>query len=107
MEETHAPGVTIVVPTLDEEAWIRDCLQSLCSQDYDAIEEILVVDGGSADDTRLIVEDLATRDTRIRLLDNPRRSAAGALNVGLAGASSAVFVRADAHTLYANTYVRR
>jgi cellulose synthase/poly-beta-1,6-N-acetylglucosamine synthase-like glycosyltransferase len=101
------PSVSIVVPTFDEEHWIAACLDSLCAQDYGDVVEILVVDGRSNDATRQLVRDVATRDERVRLVDNPRRSAASALNIGLATTKAEIFVRADAHTLYASNYVRR
>ena len=44
--------MSVVLPTLDEREHITDCLESLLRQDYDAVVEILVVDGGSTDGTR-------------------------------------------------------
>lgn len=98
------PSVSIILPTLDERAFIRDCLDSLLVQDYPAIDEILVVDGGSVDGTRDIVVSLGSP---VRLVDNPRVTAAAAMNVGLAEARNEIIVRADAHTLYAHDFVRR
>lgn len=103
---TH-PSVSIVVPTYDEAAHIVDCLESLSLQDHPGIAEILVVDGRSRDATRELVERWTGRDRRVRLLDNPRRSAAAALNVGLAAAQGDLLVRVDAHARYAPDYVRR
>ena len=97
------PSVTVILPTLDEQGFLRDCLDSLSAQDYPAIEEILVVDGGSGDATREIASAVGAP---VRVLDNPRTSAAAAMNVGLAAAAGEVVVRADAHSLYAPDYVR-
>lgn len=96
--------VSIVLPTLNERAFIRDCLDSLLAQDHDGIVEILVVDGGSTDGTRAIVEAMGPP---VRLVDNPRVTAAAAMNVGIAEAKGEIVCRADAHTLYARDYVRR
>jgi succinoglycan biosynthesis protein ExoA len=98
------PAVSIILPTLNERAFIRDCLDSLLAQDYSSIDEVLVVDGGSVDGTRDIV---ASIGSPVRLVDNPNMTAAAAMNVGLAEARNEVIVRADAHTLYAADYVRR
>lgn len=98
------PTVSIVLPTLNERAFIRDCLDTLVAQDYSSVLEVLVVDGGSTDGTRDIV---ARFGDGVRLVDNPRVTAAAALNIGLAEAKGDVFVRADAHSLYAPDYVRR
>ncbi len=96
--------VTIVLPTLDEREHITDCLDSLLAQDYPAIEEILVVDGGSSDGTPELA---ARRGEPVRVVPNPKVTAAAAMNVGIAAAGTEVIVRADAHTLYAPDFVTR
>jgi succinoglycan biosynthesis protein ExoA len=94
--------VTIILPTLNERSHIRDCLDSLNSQDYPNILEILVIDGGSTDGTRDIVE---SEGGKVRLIDNPRMTAAAAMNIGIDFCTTDVFVRVDAHTLYSKNYV--
>lgn len=98
------PTVSIVLPTLNERAYIVDCLSSLAAQDAPSIVEVLVVDGGSTDGTRDLVEGFGGR---VRLLDNPRVTAAAAMNVGIDAAQGDIVCRADAHTVYAPDYVRR
>jgi glycosyltransferase involved in cell wall biosynthesis len=98
------PSVSIVLPALNERGFIRDALDSLAAQDEEGIIEILVVDGGSTDGTREIVEAFGAP---VLLLDNPRITAAAAMNIGIAAAHGDVVCRADAHTLYEPDYVRR
>jgi GT2 family glycosyltransferase len=102
--EPAPPTVSIVLPTFNERAYIRDCLASLAAQDYGEIVEILVIDGGSTDGTVDIAESFGQP---VRVLPNPRVSAAAALNVGLAAATGDIVCRADAHALYAGDYVSR
>lgn len=97
------PTVTVVLPTLQERAHVRDCLDSLLAQDLAPLE-ILVVDGGSTDGTADIARALGPP---VRVLHNPKVTAAAAMNLGLAEAKGDVVVRADAHALYATDYVRR
>ena len=94
--------ITIILPTLNERGYIRDCLDSLKKQDYPHIVEILVVDGGSSDGTQEIV---VAEGGKVRLVDNPRMTAAAAMNIGIAETKTDVYVRVDAHTLYATNYV--
>ena len=96
--------VTVILPTLNERGHIRNCLDSLKSQDYTNIVEILVVDGGSEDGTQEIV---LAEGGNVRLIYNPRMTAAAAMNIGIQECSTAVYVRVDAHTLYANDYISR
>lgn len=96
--------VSVVLPTLNERPYIRDCLDSLLAQDHPAIVEILVCDGGSTDGTRAIVADAPPP---VRLVENPGVTAAAGMNAGIAAATGDVICRADAHSLYAADYVRR
>lgn len=104
MVTTTLPPVSVVLPTLNERGYVTDCLTSLLAQDYPSIDEILVVDGGSDDGTRDLVEAFGGP---VRVVDNPRVTAAAAMNVGLAEAANDLIVRVDAHTVYAADYVRR
>lgn len=98
------PNVSIVLPALNEGRFLRDCLDSLAAQDYPNLIEVLVVDGGSTDATRRIAELFAPK---VRVIDNPRVTAAAGMNVGIAEAAGEVICRADAHTVYAADYVRQ
>ena len=98
------PTVSVVLPTLNERTTIADCLASLLAQDHDDIVEVLVVDGGSTDGTRDVVE---AAGPPVRLVDNPRVTAAAAMNVALAEAKGEIVCRVDAHSLYERDYVRR
>src|SRR6266436_5173601 len=51
------PTVSVIVPARNEEACLGACLESLVSQDGVAFE-IIVVDDGSTDRTRVIAESL-------------------------------------------------
>lgn len=102
------PLVSVVMPVYNEAAFISRSLGAVLAQDYpgDCLE-VLVVDGGSTDDTRALVQAAARQDARVRLLDNPRRLQASAMNAGLHAAHGAILARVDGHTLIAPDYVRR
>ena len=101
------PRVTVIMPVRDEAATIGGALRSLLAQDYPRARlELLVLDGRSTDDTRERVRAIARRDRRVRLLDNPGRVVATALNLGFLRARGAIVARADGHTRYAPDYVR-
>jgi glycosyltransferase involved in cell wall biosynthesis len=103
---TTQPTVTILVPMRNEEAFIAACLASLRAQDYPAdLLDILVLDGDSTDRSCEIVAAVAADDPRVRLLPNPRRTQAAAMNLGVEAATGEIIVRADAHATYGPSYV--
>jgi glycosyltransferase involved in cell wall biosynthesis len=76
--------VSVIIPCLNEEAFIGNCLDSLINGDYPAEKfEIIVVDGMSEDRTREIVKEYAARHPFIRLVDNPRKKTVYAFNIGI------------------------
>ena len=64
------PGLTMLVATLNEAHRIGPCLQGLMAQGR-PVTEILVIDSGSTDGTRELVEAAARLDPRIRLVTDP------------------------------------
>jgi cellulose synthase/poly-beta-1,6-N-acetylglucosamine synthase-like glycosyltransferase len=101
------PFISIVVPIRNEEATIERLTRSLLEQDYPHDRyEILMADGGSTDRTR---ERLSAVDieARVRVLDNPGRTAPAALNVAIAKAKGDIVTRVDGHSYVAPDYLSR
>jgi GT2 family glycosyltransferase len=69
--------------------------------------EILVVDGDSDDGTPAAVRAYARTEGRVRLLFNPARFAAQAMNVGLAAARGEILARVDGHALVPPDFLAR
>jgi hypothetical protein len=100
--------LSVILPCRNEARHLAACLDSILSGTWplDALE-ILVVDGESDDGTAGIAAAYADRHPAIRVLQNPRRSAPAALNIGLAVATGDVVVRIDAHVEYPRDYLER
>jgi len=94
-------SVTVAIPVLNEALHIEETLAAVAAQTYPDIVEVLVVDGGSSDDTCA----LAGRHPGVRVLHNPRRIQAAALNVAIAEAKGEIIVRVDGHCHIEPTYV--
>jgi hypothetical protein len=100
------PFVSVIMPVRNAARHLRAALAAVLGGRYPAERmEVLVVDGRSTDDTRRIVAEVATADPRVRLLDNPGRTAPCGLNVGLRAARGEVVVRLDGHAAPAPDYV--
>lgn len=96
--------VSILMPVRNEEAAIAGAVASALAQTYDPIE-VIVIDGRSSDRTREVVTEIAARDPRVRLLDNPKKAISPALNVGLAQARGTYIARMDGHATVNPEYV--
>jgi succinoglycan biosynthesis protein ExoA len=101
--------VTIAIPCFNEERHIETCLKDIFAQDYPAdLIEVLVGDGMSTDRTRDVLREVSARHPgRIRVIDNPRRLQAPAMNAMIAVARGDVIVRMDVHARYAQDYIRQ
>jgi len=98
MPDRVQPFVSIIVPIRNEADFIEQAIKSVLDNDYPAARmEILVVDGMSDDDTREIVTRLSKADSRVMMLDNPKRTAPAAMNIGLKAARGDLFIRVDGH----------
>jgi glycosyltransferase involved in cell wall biosynthesis len=101
-----APLVSVIIPCRNEEKFIRGSLGSILDGNFPSDQmEVLVIDGGSTDRGREIIREIAERDPRVRLLDNPRRITPAALNIGIRAARGAIVVRMDAHAVYPKDYL--
>ena len=99
------PLVSVLVPVLDEEAGIEATVATMRAQEVPGGHEMLFIDGGSRDRTRSILEQLARKDHRVRLFDNPARRVPQALNIGLRESRGDFVARMDAHTYYPPSYL--
>jgi glycosyltransferase involved in cell wall biosynthesis len=93
-----SPLVSVVVPSYNYGHLVRETLASLAAQTYGAWE-CVVVDDGSQDDTRAVVEAYAAGDPRVRYVwqENARQGAAR--NTGVRHSSGEYFQVLDADDL--------
>jgi len=95
-------SVSIVIPTLNEKENIERLLESIIMQDYRPIE-VIIVDGGSTDDTLKVInhfiEGFSDESLTIRILSEygECRSPANAKNIGFHNAKGryVLFIDAD------------
>lgn len=74
--------ISVIVPVYNVAEYLPRCLDSLLAQTYTDIE-IIAVDDGSTDGSGAIVDDYATRDSRIRPVHIANGGVSNARNVAL------------------------
>lgn len=100
--------VAVVIPTLNEEKFIACCLDSVIAQSYPFNDmDVMVVDGGSKDRTKDIVEEYKRKYQNIRFLNNPGRIQSIAFNIGVQSSDAPYIVRLDAHATYNHRYIEK
>ncbi|MFT4283281.1 MAG: glycosyltransferase family 2 protein [Protaetiibacter sp.] len=108
MAEPHtAPGVSYVMPVLNEVAYIADAVRSVLAQEYAGPVEVILALGPSTDGTGEVVDALVAEDPRIRVVENPGMDIPIGLNLALEAARHPIIVRVDAHTELSPGYTAR
>lgn len=74
--------LSVIVPVYNVAAYLPQCLDSILSQDYEALEVILI-DDGSTDGSGEICDRYAAADHRVRVIHQKNGGAAAAKNAGL------------------------
>lgn len=101
--------VSIIVPILNEEKYIKKLIESILQQDYDFNRiEIIFVDGKSKDNTiKMIEENLKDKKVDYKILYNEEKITPKSVNIGIKNAKNDIVIRLDAHSEYPNNYVSK
>ncbi len=101
-----APGVSYVMPVLNEVTEVRAAVQSLLDQDYVGPFEVILALGPSIDGTNELVAEMSAADPRIRAIDNPVGSTPAGLNVAIARRCTRSWCGSNAHSVLPSDYTR-
>ncbi len=95
------PYISVVIPALNEEKYIRNCLDSFRKQSFIDFE-ILVIDGGSKDNTISIAKKYGAK-----VFSLSGSNICQARQRGLKEASGEIYVGADADNIYPKDHLQR
>ncbi len=98
--------VSIIVPVYNTELYIRDCLNSIQQQTWTDLE-IIVVNDGSTDNSLSVIQDIATNDSRIIIIDNPHKGTSAARNAGLKIATGTHLTFVDSDDMIIPSYIEQ
>jgi succinoglycan biosynthesis protein ExoA len=103
---TTFPQVSVIVPCRNEVSHIENCVAGLLALETPVGGfEVVAADGMSTDGTRDVLAQLASKDPRLKVIDNPGQITPCGLNAAIQAAQGKIIVRADAHTTYASDYL--
>jgi GT2 family glycosyltransferase len=100
----RGPVFSVVVPAYRSARTIGATIASILAQDEPDFE-LIVVDDGSGDDTPAVVEEMGSRDSRIRLISQENAGTAAARNTGWRAARAPLVAFIDDDDLWMPDYL--
>jgi len=76
------PDVSVVIPVYNSEDWLEDCLSSVLGQTGTTLE-VICVDDGSTDESGRILQRIAEKDERVRIITQENSGQSVGRNRGL------------------------
>jgi len=95
--------ISVICPTYNEESYIESILSFFVNSKPDN-KELLIIDGGSSDKTKEIVQRWILKYQNIKLINNQYKIVPHALNIGIKESNADFIVRIDAHSKYSEDY---
>jgi len=99
------PGVSVVLPILNEERFLADAITAILAQKYGGELEVILALGPSKDRTNEIALALSAQDSRVVLVENPTGRTAAGLNAAIAKAHFEIICRIDGHAEISKSYI--
>jgi glycosyltransferase involved in cell wall biosynthesis len=105
MEIYLMSSLSIIIPCLNEERYIKSCIDSILSANLEGYaKEIIFVDGGSLDRTVEIIEEYQKNYPFIKLLHNPKKFTPVSMNMGIEASNGEYIFIISAHAEYQEDY---
>ncbi len=82
----NSPKLSVIIPVYNVESYVDECMESVVRQSYKNLE-IICVNDGSTDKSRLIIEEYAKKDGRVKVINQNNFGVSEARNNGIDHAS--------------------
>lgn len=76
---------SVIIPVYNVEQYLRDCMESVLNQSFSDWEAVCVNDG-STDNSAAILEEIAEKDRRFKVVNQPNGGLSAARNTGMVAA---------------------
>ncbi len=96
MENMNDIKISVIVPVYNASRYLKQCLDSICSQNFKDYE-VICVDDGSTDDSVAILSEYAKKNNRITIVSQEHKGVSAARNTALdrAKGSYIAFIDSD------------
>ncbi len=98
------PLVSVVIPVFNCEKYIKACLESIINQSYKNLE-IIIINDGSSDESRNIIKEVYTADSRVKFIDKKNEGVSITRNLGIELSSGDFITFIDGDDFVAPTFI--
>ena len=86
LKTTKFPAVSVIIPVYNVEAYLAECLRSVQDQTFGNFE-VIAINDGSTDESPLILQKFAEKDSRFKVIEQKNAGQSAARNAGMKAAS--------------------
>lgn len=86
---------SVIVPCYNASKYVVECIESVLGQKTSRSFEVIAIDDGSTDETGALLDDLAAKDARVRVIHQRNRGFSGSRNAGISLARGGVLLFVD------------
>jgi glycosyltransferase involved in cell wall biosynthesis len=99
---TFTPKVSVIIPTYNRSSLVKEAVKSVLAQTFKDFE-VIVIDDGSTDDTRNVIEGIG--DGRVKYFHKQNGGVSSARNLGLSKANSVYVAFLDSDDLWPENFL--
>src|SRR6185312_2292164 len=101
-------GISVIIPTYNREQYLNEAIQSVISQDFEGVLEVIISDDGSSDETLKIAESFGSR---IKILRKPKncttQGVSGTRNRGIEASTQPFICFLDSDDFYLEGHLKK
>ncbi|MFX0195631.1 MAG: glycosyltransferase [Candidatus Hodarchaeota archaeon] len=101
------PSVSIVLPVYNDQEVVINCLKTLVRQTYRNIQEIVVVDDGSTDESIKVLKEFEKTHPLVRVIESKHIGRSATRNIGLKNVRGQIVLFTESDAMYAPWYLEK
>lgn len=98
--------ISIIIPYYNDDKYIAGLIEQIKTNIIKDEHEVLIIDGKSDCEQRLVIENIAKNNPNIRIVDNQKRITPCAINIGINESKGEYIILLSAHCGIAPNYIQ-